>query len=226
MITFVTAFIQGDFMKRSRESYKQYFDTLAATGLPFVLFLDKRVDWTFPSNVFVYPISLEECWVSSNVPQDVILPELRLDNTREYLMIQNSKPEFLWRAANLNVYNTEWFAWIDFGIVHVFKQPQQTLQRLCNLKPPTMPGVYTAGIWPHKNTPKGGVCWRFAGGFQLIHRDFTPFFWNRCQQQIIATLPYLTWEVNNWAEIESSFPLGWFPADHNDSIIPFTNSAW
>jgi hypothetical protein len=220
MITFVSAFIQGDFMKRSKEAYKQYFDTLASTNLSFVLFLDKRIDWTFPPNVVVYPLSLEECWVSSHVPQDVILPELRLDNTREYLMIQNSKPEFLWRASQLNVFKTDWFAWIDFGIVHVFNQPEQTLQRLCELTPPFIPGIHTAGIWPHKFTPKGGVCWRYAGGFQLLHNDFILPFWNHCQQQILTKLPYLTWEVNNWADIESVLPLGWYPADHNDSIIP------
>ncbi len=211
-------------MKRSTQEYKEHFDKLVNQHIPIVLFLDKQIDWVFPEHIKVYPISLEDCWVSKYVPERVQLPATRNESdTREYMMIQNSKPEFLYKASQLNPFETDWFAWIDFGIVHVFKHPEETLNRLFKLQPPSIAGIHTAGIWKHRVTGYNHhVCWRFAGGFLLIHKYYIYPFWSKCQQQILTNLPYFSWEVNIWADIEQTFPLGWFPADHDDSIIPIS----
>lgn len=215
-------------MKRSIEEYKEEFDKLVETGIKIVLFLDSSIVWTFPSNVQVYPASLEDTWVYEHVPNYVNLPYPRGEHdTLEYLQIQNSKLEWLYKASLYNPWNTQWFAWIDFGITHVFKTPEETLERIKHLTPPSVPCIRTAGIWRHRSSFEGGVCWRFAGGFLLTHRAFVRALMERSHAVITRKRPYFSWEVNVWAELESEgVNFGWFAADHNDSIIPFTNSAW
>lgn len=213
-------------MKRSVEDYKKEFDKLVQTGIKLVLFLDRDIHWVFPSNVHVYPTSLQETWMYSNIQEPVILPSPRGEHdTLEYLQIQNSKVEWLHKAALSNPWNTEWFAWIDFGITHVFQNPTETLERLRQLQPPETPSIRIAGIWRHRGSYEGGVCWRFAGGFLIAHQKYITPFMECCQQIITRKRPYISWEVNVWAEMESAgIHLGWFPADHNDTIIPFTSS--
>jgi hypothetical protein len=223
MITYVTAFLLRPESKHPVEEYKAHFERLAATGISIVLFLDRQVSWTFPENVHVLPVSLEETWVAQNVPECVELPSIRsASDTREYLMIQNSKTEFVWRASELNPWKTEWFAWIDFGICHVFREPERTLERIRILVPPECPCIRTAGIWEGSYPDFfNQVCWRYAGGFFLIHQSRIEKFHEAVQTSILRILPQFAWEVNVWADVERrGVELGWYRADHNDTIIP------
>jgi hypothetical protein len=230
MITFVTAFLCGDTAKHTPESYRGWFDRLAGTGVPIVLFLDPKTEWTsFPSNVRVIPACLRDTWVGHNVPIDAVLPAKRGEkDTLEYMMIQNTKPEFVARASQLNPYGTEWFAWVDFGIGHVFKTPETTLDRIQHMVPPTTPCMRTAGIWNHvPDSTFDDVCWRYAGGFFLIHSSLVSRFHDAVIAAIQRKLPRIAWEVNVWAEVErSGMNLGWFSADHDDRIIPSLPSNW
>jgi hypothetical protein len=223
-ITYVTSFIPSDNPKHTLEKYKQRFEQLAGTGLPFVLFLDISLDWTFSDNVMVFFVNgLADTWIHQNLPKDVCLPSQRSKNdTTKYLEVQNTKLYCLRNAARMNPFQTEWFAWIDFGVTHVFHSPEDTLQRLCNLRPPDEPGLRTAGIlqtslshiWDR-------VCWRFAGGFLLAHVSKIEELCSVFEQIALREFPKLTWEVNYWALMESEgVDFGWFPANHNDTIIP------
>jgi hypothetical protein len=227
MITYVTAFLLRPSSKHSVEDYKAHFDRLVATEIPIVLFLDRQLTWTFPANVLVVPVSLEETWVSQHVPESVVLPNVRSStDTREYMMIQNSKTEFVFRASELNPWETEWFAWIDFGICHVFRETATTLERIRTLASPSAPCIRTAGIWSgfHPDLVDR-VCWRFAGGFFLLHQSRIQAFHEAVKSSILRILPRFAWEVNVWADVErQGLDLGWFRADHNDTIIPFTES--
>jgi hypothetical protein len=226
MITFVTAFLAGASPKHSRDDYLAWFQQLANTGVPIVLFLDPSVEWTtFPPNVRVVSATLRDTWIGHNVPTDVVLPTYRSPkDTREYMMIINAKTEFVLRASQLNAHNTDWFAWIDFGIGHVFRDPETTFARIRSLAPPPTPCIRTAGIWQHIPTALfDAVCWRYAGGFFLIHSSLVSTLHDAAVASIQRNLPRFAWEVNIWADIEQhGLNLGWFQADHNDSIIPFT----
>lgn len=224
MITFVTAFLCGSNPKRSTEVYRELFLRLAETGIPIVLFLDANTGWTsFPPNVRVISAALGDTWVGHNVPADVQLPNVRSQtDTREYMMIQSAKSEFVVRATQVNPFHTEWFAWIDFGIGHVFRSPETTLEQLKTMTPPLTPCMRTAGIWRH--TPESlfdAVCWRFAGGFLLVHASLAESFHEEVTKSIQRNLPRFAWEVNTWADVErNGMDLGWFVSDHNDTIIP------
>ena len=225
-VTYVTAFLCGDSSKHTYHAYIAQFLQLANTGAPIVLFLDTRTGWvSFPSNVHIIDATLADTWIGQNVPKRVELPAIRsTTDTRECMMIMNAKPEFVLKASQLNPYSTEWFAWIDFGIGHVFKTPETTFSRILTIVPPSFPCMRTAGIWRHiPESIFDAVCWRYAGGFFLIHASLATEFDTVTKASIQRNLPRFAWEVNIWADVErNGFDLGWFQSDHNDSIIPFT----
>jgi hypothetical protein len=227
-VTLVTAFLHLPTAKRDEVTYRAQFAKLVACKRPTVLFLDRRSSWDFPPHVRVIPVSLEETWGASIVPDSVDLPLDRSPvDTRDYMLVMTAKTEFVSRAAAENPFGTDWFAWVDFGIGHVFKTPEETFARLAALRGPEAPCLRTAGIWTW--TPddlSSRVCWRFAGGFFLAHRTLAPIFDAAVRASIVRRLPSFTWEVNTWADVERhGLTLGWFPADHTDSLIPFTDDS-
>lgn len=223
-LTLVTAFLRLPLAKHNEETYRAQFEKLSSLGVPMVLFLDRRYDWTFPDHIHVIPLSLEDTWVASVVPANPVLPLQRSPvDTREYMMVMTAKTEFVADAARRNPFGTDWFAWVDFGIGHVFKDPVTTFGRLASLRLPRTPCIRTAGIWTQLWVPQDQICWRFAGGFFLCHRSLAPVFDKAVRESILRRLPSFSWEVNTWADVEQTgLDLGWFAADHNDSIIPFT----
>lgn len=226
-ITYVSSFLCGDHPKRSYEAYKVYFDQLASTGVPIVVFLDRRLTWTFPANVLVCPASLEDTWVGQNVPDTCMIPPYRdAVDTLEYMKIISTKFEWVRRAVDLNPWKTSWFAWIDFGLAHVFRTPDATLARLKALRPPLTRGLRTAGIWSHPTSDVWSrVCWRFAGGFFLGDAESLRRAEAAFHETIAAELPAFAWEVNLWALMESrGFDFGWYPCDHDDTIL-YTSTA-
>ena len=224
MITLVSAFLCGSKPKHSPEEYLGHFHRIADTGAPIILFLDPRTGWTsFPDTVTVFPICLTDTWIGRTIPEDVELPSCRgSGDTREYMMIQHTKTEFLRRASECNPYGTEWFAWVDFGLGHVFRDPEATCERLRTLVPPPVPCIRTAGIWSF--TPDdltSCVCWRFAGGFMLAHSSKIHAIDDAVAASVSRSLPRFAWEVNTWADVERrGLDLGWFLASHDDTIVP------
>lgn len=227
MITYVSGFFLRDSAKHTIDAYRCYFEALASTNIPIVLFLDEQLDWTFTPNVYVISISKNDLWTFQNVPETCNLPHHRdTCDTLDYMKMMNAKSDLVFIAKHLNLFQTQWFAWIDFGIVHVFRDTEQTLRRITELTPPFVPCMKTAGIWQH--IPENvfeRICWRFAGGFFLIHESLVDKFHDAVRETIQKNLPNFAWEVNVWAELErTGFDLGWYPANHDDSIIPFTPS--
>lgn len=220
----VTAFFPLPTAKHSMDTYCEQFAKLVALERPIVLFLDRRLSWTFPSHVRVIPCSLSETWPARLLPDTAVLPTSRGPaDTLDYMRIMLAKTEFLVRATEL-VPEAEWVTWVDFGLAHVFRRPEETLSRLRTLSMPSAPCRRTAGIWTW--TPESlteGVCWRFAGGFLLAHRSLVTDLDTAVQDAVRRLLPSAVWEVNVWAEAErQGLDFGWFAANHDDSIIPFT----
>jgi glycosyl transferase family 25 len=225
-ITYVSAF----FLPADRpptqlpETYLEQFMVLVDSGISILLFLDSRVDWTFPENVHVLRVSFEDTWIH-RVTQDVALAvtSARVEkDTIGYMKIQHSKVEWLRRAYELNPYNTKWFAWVDFGLAKLFDDA--TLKRIRRLPVPDTPRLVTPGSWAwiDCNVWKE-VQWRFCGGFLMIHVDKIPGFWEAYTKTVLATLPKFTWEVNLWALMEwEGFDFGWVRGYHDVTVIPTT----
>lgn len=186
------------------------------------------MDWTFPSNVVVLPASLDETWVAQTVSPDAEMPAARgPKDTLEYMLIQTSKTEWLARASLVNPWKTDWFAWVDFGIVHVFKDPDTTLARMQALRPPLSPGVRTTGIWHYRTADVWrAIVWRFAGGFLMGEGRSLRELDARLRALVGRTPRRMTWEVNLWALLEAEgFDMGWVIGSHDDTIIPYETTA-
>lgn len=225
MATWVTTFL----IPQDREPvynlshYRKQFERLLETGVPIVLFLDKKIEWKFNHpNLKVYPVSLEDTWIHSAVPDDAVVTTIRVEkDTLGYMKIQHTKVEWLHRAKLMNPFKTEWFGWIDMGIQRVLTDAG--FERLRTLVLPTIPRLVTPGCWAWvDNNVWKGIHWRFCGGLLLIHGSFTESFFETHKATVLRELPKFTWEVNIWALMEwDGYSFGWTHApEHNDSMVP------
>ena len=200
------------------EPYWTWFDRLAETGVPILLFLDTRC--TLPreyANVRVIPTELEHAWDCASV----IPPQHRTESkdTPEFLSLMALKLRYLTDARRYT--NASHLAWIDFRVFHVIRDVPAVQAKLRSLvdHASTSSKILAPGCWspcPPMNLFER-ICWRFCGGFLLGPRDAFPVAYERQQALIQAGLPRVTWEVNYWAMMDDVFE--WYPADHNDSLL-------
>ena len=133
-----------------------------------------------------------------------------------------------------NVWNSEYFAWIDFSIYHVFSDiplSEYFLQQIQSFtttnKDPSfllIPGCLPQLTCQEDHLLINRVYWRFCGGFFLGNKKSVLEFYDY-QRKYFATFlnkhNTLVWEVNFWAwlEIHTEWKPLWYKADHNDTII-------
>ena len=149
-------------------------------------------------------------------------------DTDEYMILMNSKTEFLNRAIVTNPWNTRHFAWVDFNLTHIFNDKTVTLNFIRDLGSHSWNNTcfHIPGCWNLRvNTDiTDSICWRFCGGFLIGDKDSIQDFHSLCMREFpvfMKTHSKLVWEVNLWAWLESV--CGWKPtfyqADHDDSIV-------
>lgn len=229
--TFVSAFISLDESRpvdKSEDRYFDLFNRLQSTGIRIHLFLSPnyrgRVKLT---NGIIEYITLKELDTYKKAPEG--LPDYRnaLHDTRNFLILMNSKVELVKRAMDSQMHSSTHFAWVDFGICHMFRTLPSSLtqiQQLANTSLPT-PCMLIPGCWNKQEVVLSHVSWRFCGSLFIGDRASIEDFYTLHSQEF-PKLPHLTWEVNVWAHMES---LGWTPtwykADHDDSIVwaPYTS---
>jgi len=227
-VTLVTGFFRLEDRRIDEDEQFRQFERLAECGAPILVFLDERLmdrAW-WRENVQIVPMRLGDLWPFKWAEgRELTLPAHRTleKDTRDFLLLQNSKIELLDLARSLDNVSTH-FAWIDFGIMKIVRDEESFRKRLRALHPPAgcvlAPGCWGAAAEAPPLTDDV-VHWRFCGGFLLVDR-------NRIRDLVAlnATLHAdpvsLTWEVNNWARMEcAGFHFDWYKADHDDSIIDF-----
>ena len=226
-VALVTGFFRLPDRPVDEDQQFRMFDCLAECGLPVTLFLDTELlPYTNRrKNVCVIPTPLHSLpafrWAND---RDLKLPEHRdpTKDTRDFLLLQNSKLDLLKRAQDSDTEPTH-FAWIDFGVMKVVQDSKTFLERLRRLAPPSSCALFP-GCWSAEQAAERPsadmVSWRFCGGFFVVDRDTLP----RLAQRHRATLEAhrtLTWEVNVWAEMErAGQKFDWYKADPN-----FTDAA-
>lgn len=230
-LRFVTGFFRLNDRVLDEHDHFRRFDQLAASGLPILLFLDERLMDKAPraSNVTVVPTKLGSLWPFAQAgDRELALPGERNPDkdTRDFLLLQHAKLDILAMARDMDARSTH-FAWIDFGIMKVVRDPVLFLNRLGRMSPPR-DRVIAPGCWDNdraRSASEHAVNWRFCGGFLIADRDSVPglvagyhvvFNQRMARQQP----PQLTWEVNTWADMERAGQrFAWYLADHDDSIV-------
>jgi hypothetical protein len=126
MTTYVTAIYNLDERKYcTTEMYLNYFKELADTEINIHLFLQPKLYDEYiqvigeRNTVFITKLEFEDLLFYKQLHGlEISLPIYRNPekDTLDYMILINSKVEFVKRAIDTNVYNSNHFSWIDFGI--------------------------------------------------------------------------------------------------------------
>jgi hypothetical protein len=221
---FVSAFIcyEDGSSKKTVDEYLAEFDSLAATEIPIILFLDKSLEGrvNYP-NVRVVYLTIQDLWTYQFVRSQVKRPERRIsDPPEDYYLITNAKTEFMVRAMKL--VPDERLSWIDFGIMHILKHHPQTLAQLNKLHHLGC-GLVIPGWEESPTSDIETLYWRFLGGFFTGHLHDLISFYNFHRQAFQSLYPRLHLEVMlwAWAETHLGFSPRWYKADFRDKFFDF-----
>lgn len=177
--------------------------------------------------VRVFRCELEECWLHEHVHDrhvDHAVADNPKKNSLAYHVVQHQKTAWLVAALETNPL-ADVLVWLDYGIFH---QPGVTveivedfLRRVSTREEISIPGCAAAASssidWPD---------WRFCGSTLVVPRDLAIGFHEAVRDVTLERLTKtgrVTWEVNDWAEVErrNMVPIRWYKADHN--ATQFTN---
>lgn len=239
-ITFVSAFYllnrqqQSDILKI--EEYMNLFKKLVNTGIKLIFFHDNdpAVEATLEelkhaSNLqcVKVPFTTLKTYLAIDEAQSekvIALPSKRNHgkDTRDYLIVQNAKSEFIKLASE--IIKSKFYAWIDAGIFKIVKDDDNLNTYLQNV--PNIPEdkITIPGCWS-KDTPlnRDEINWRFCGGYFIIPNSLVNTFYSACNDQIKNSLDEnkITWDTNTWAFVEKAQPnlFNWYQGDHNISMF-------
>ncbi len=241
--TFVTAFMNiynKPVMGRDLEWRFNHFEKIANTNINICLFISNSYYEVFKDklnnleNVKVYISEFENSWIYDiiNKYKDKInLPNNRNieKDTKEYILLMNQKIEYVKRIIDLNPWNSDYFAWIDFNINHVFRNSENTCKYLNNFSKIQLSGefLFVPGCWnkhSHKNILLDNIHWRFCGGYFIGDKSSVLKFnelYEKYFPEFIENHFKLIWEVNfwTWLENEKSMHFDWYSSGHDDTII-------
>ena len=247
--TFVTAFYnlhESHFeVFRSIETIVSNFKKIASSGIPICLYLSKDFSHVQPElsefenvkimngtgETFQTLFDLQVAKISNETP--CTLPSNRhiKKDTKNYMILMNSKIEFVHDAMEQNPFDTEQFAWIDFGIMYITKDEEKVLNHLKIISHTELNSDLLFPVCWNLDTSRANlpfifekIHWRFCGGFFIGKKEALKDFYNRSMtllRKIITERNCLLWEVNFWALLELIDD--WKPtvyyADHNDSML-------
>jgi len=233
MVTFVSAFIllnESRPNEKNVDTYFSQFKRLVESGVNIHLFLQSSMISKYketignPSNVYIQIQEFEDLEITRNLKDAKFqLPAIRTKtkDTVNYMIIQNSKIEFVYKAVLNNVYISKKFAWIDFGIGHKIKD-DSTFSRLKDIFIDS--GIYFPGPYQKHNFDFNRVTWRFCGSFFFGDKESIKELYDLYQSEftnLVRTTGILSWEVNVWAYFEKykGWKPTWYYGDHNDSIF-------
>jgi len=245
-VTFVTSFIKiynNDLPNKSLYWRVQQFYDLAATGINIILYISDcyyeifKDTLTLYTNIKIIKINDLQHFIIYKLYEqykDVItLPSYRNTekDTIEYMLLMNAKIEFINDAIQLNYFNNEYFAWIDFSITYIFKNKNKTLDYLKIISTYNYTDSFLKIAGCNNKINKNNhyditerINWRFCGGFFIGDIKSLNIFYTKYVENIhifFSLYKKLVWEVNYWAWLEANDIIKpiWFLADHDDTII-------
>jgi hypothetical protein len=174
--------------------------------------------------------ALSDCWLSEHVRDSDVAHSVADNpkkNTLAYHVVQHQKTAWLVRAMETDP-RADVLVWIDYGILH---QPRVTprviddfLQKVHNRA--TRTAVEIPGVWERSGGSHATPDWRFCGSALVAPRSLVQSFHEAVREVTLERLEadqHVTWEVNDWAQVERRglLPIRWYKADHDQS--QFTN---
>jgi tetratricopeptide (TPR) repeat protein len=241
--TFVTALIDLEETRPEKKdilSYLNNFSALANTELPFHVFISSSFEKQFSEHYGSYKniayeiLNLQDLEVYKElIDVQFSRPSVIVESSKQttnYNKMNNSKIEFVKRAIDRNIYKTDQFAWIDFGIDYVIKN-KETYKNLINTTLSSK-GIVIPTIWNRSKERANDfnhINWRFAGGFFIGDKDSLIDFYTLYRKEfknLISSKKVLPCEASVWAYFEEFF--NWniqeYTSDHNDTMLQIPKS--
>lgn len=240
MTTIVTAFINGVNSCSEIDKYYEWGKHILCSSIYKVVFLDdvmykKVIDKNEYNKDTTTLIQFEKKDMYFYKEDKYILPNFALNtdnpnkDTIDYIFTQCHKTEWVKLAIELNMYNTNQFIWVDFGIRKIFNcSDEEFTKKMNHLSNAVYSHVRIGNIWPlnieyNVNINKQ-ICWYFAGGVFGGDKNQLVYFAEKMKTKCIEMVEKektLIWEVNIWYMIYKKNKLLFEPyaCDHNNSII-------
>lgn len=240
MTTIVSAFI-GDVNSRKDRNTNTYYllgKILLKTTTSKIIFLDENMysliqDEDYDkNNTLIIKYNKNDCYLYNYI-DNLRKFNLNTDNdskdTLEYMFIMCNKTEWIKRAIEIDIFNSDNFIWLDFGIKQVCScSDNEFIQKLNNLKFKKYDKVRIGNIWNlslHYNINLlKQISWYFAGGVFGGDKESLLKFADLTKEtciEIINKYNTIMWEVNIWFIIYNKYTELFSPylCDHNTTII-------
>ena len=183
-------------------------------------------------HTFIVPFEFSELAVFANCADLSRLQICESSNpvkdSVEYFAVIANKTKWVAIASQLDIFQTDHFIWIDFGLSHIFSQPAALSNLLTGLR--TYFGVVRIGsIWdPNRVFDTNWLAhrqpmWAFAGGVFGGDKKSIALFDDLYQKKLADLLSrnQLTWEVNIYYLVYKESPELFSPyaCDHNFTLL-------
>jgi len=220
--TIVSTFLQSDRTNTLLEQYIDFGIKLIDLKVPKVIFIDKEVYDTnekigkYKNDKYTHfvPIEKKDLYFYK-YKEDITEFHLRnhdpIKDTLDYMMIICNKPEWVREAIEKNIFHSDQFIWIDFGIYKIFNNDELFKKCIMNSLSKSYETVRIATIWDVNNHNYGwnntvvdlykDIAWYFAGGVFGGHKDSLLKFAELMREKVISIIrekKHIMWEVNMW----------------------------
>jgi len=142
-------------------------------------------------------------------------------NTLAYHCVVHTKFAWLLKAALSDPRPTV-FVWLDYGMAHMKDlTAEKVVEFLQKIREDdfAIPGCWPAGTYAiDESVP----CWRFCGAVMVVPRQYVSSLYEAVCRDVaerLRTTRHVSWETNTLARIEHHFPIRWYKADHDASML-------
>ena len=240
MATIVSAFVTNINSRsdRNMEKYIEYGKQLLQIKTPKVIFIDELVFHRFQDcsneNTHLISIKKEDNYLyeyKSLITDYALHTTYPEKDTIEYMFTMCHKTEWIKKAILLNLFKTEQFIWVDFGISHMMCNELTNdgfTNAIIHLTTQKYEKIRIASIWQMKDNLDINIyktiTWFFAGsifgGKAEVLMFFADLMKNKCIE-IMKVKRTLMWEINIWFLIYNLKPsiFDCYLCNHNSSIL-------
>jgi hypothetical protein len=201
----------------SVEKYIEYGKFLLNNPNPKVIFIDKETYNSFfkdddlksrYKNTTFIKINQEELYLYKYVDKitNFTLKSCNPNkDTFDYLFVQNNKTEWVREAIQMNIYKTDQYIWMDFGIYQMIKNESELNEGITSMTKKYYDNLRIASCKYRDYTVSYNVyeiiTWTFAGSVFGGHKDALIKFADLVKNEVIKTIEEkhtIMWEINIW----------------------------
>ena len=222
--TIVSAFlnIQSTRKYKNLDTFIEYGIKLIKIKSPKIIFIDKEIyekddkigELKNDSFTYFIPIQITNLYFYK-YKNEITNSKLKKQNFDkdiiDYMIIQCNKTEWMREAIEKNIFNTDQFIWIDFGIYHMFQDDKLLEESIIKATKKTYEAIRIPNIWftganyyEWNDIPIElylDITWYFVGSIFGGNKLSLLKFADLMREKVVSTIyekNHITWKVNLW----------------------------